>query len=136
MPSLRRLSPRNQALSLPTEHEKQVSLVEWWSWARKRWKLPEFALFAIPNAGAGSQKGQAGKLKAEGVRKGIPDLALSIPRGGFHGLYIEMKRVGERARPDQLEVLSFFRSQGYETAVCEGALDATEVIFRYLERSA
>jgi hypothetical protein len=48
-------------------------------------------LFAIPNGGA-RHKAIAGKLRAEGVRAGVPDICLPVPRGEYHGLFIELKR--------------------------------------------
>jgi hypothetical protein len=34
----------------------------------------------------------AKKLKAEGVRPGVPDIIVDVARHGYHGLRIEMKR--------------------------------------------
>lgn len=31
------------------------------------------------------------RMKREGVVAGVPDLFLSLPRGGWHGMYIEIK---------------------------------------------
>ena len=73
------------------EHDAQVAVIQWWAYAHKGFGLPEFALFAVPNAGAGAQRGQAGKMKAEGARSGIPDLLLPVARGAYRGLCIEMK---------------------------------------------
>jgi hypothetical protein len=41
--------------------------------------------------------GTAVKLQKEGVRPGVPALFLSVALGGFHGLYVEMKRLDVRA---------------------------------------
>ena len=73
------------------EHDEQVTVIEWADTHSK--KFPELAwLFAIPNGGHRS-KAQAGKLKAEGVRKGVADLCLPVARHGYNALYIEMKYV-------------------------------------------
>jgi|GEM_PF-5137145 len=54
-----------------------------------------------PNGGR-RNKAEAAKLKAMGVRKGIPDLFLPIPRQGYHGLYIETKKIKNgKVSPDQ-----------------------------------
>ena len=47
-------------------------------------------LYHIPNGGRRDAK-EAAHLKRQGVRAGVPDLCLPVPRGGFHGLYIELK---------------------------------------------
>ena len=78
-------------MSHPTEHQEQVALIHW---AKMRSAtLPELGLlFAIPNGGE-RHLFVAKKLKAEGVKPGTPDLCLPVARGGYHGLFIEMKRM-------------------------------------------
>lgn len=76
-------------LNLSGEDLIQAEIVQW---ARKEeLTRKEFQLlFHVPNGGARSQ--QAGmKFKALGVRPGCPDLALPVARGGFHGLWLEVK---------------------------------------------
>ena len=51
--------------------------------------------------------------QAEGARKGWPDIQFLVPRGGFHGLLIEVKRAGRKADKNQLRYLSLLKSQGY-----------------------
>ena len=44
------------------------------------------------------------QMKAEGVKKGFPDIELSVPRRRFHGLYIELKRrESGRVSPEKAE---------------------------------
>ena len=131
------LSAKRQAdrkrLPVPTEHEEQVALFEW---AERRLALyPELAfLFAIPNAGAGAQRGQAGKMKAEGVKPGVPDLFLPVARNGYYGCFIELKRMrGSRVEAEQTEWLFNLHLQGYYTAVCKGCEQAQKVLVAYLE---
>ena len=83
-----------------TEHEEQVALMRLVEMHKGRW--PELGmLFAVPNGGDRNML-VAKKLKAEGVKKGVPDLCLPLPRGGYHGLYIEMKRQKNgRISPEQ-----------------------------------
>ena len=124
----------------PTEHESQVAVIDWWAYECKKHRLPEFALFCVPNAGAGSQRGQAGKMKAEGVRRGIPDLCLAVPSndgvtynpGIFHGLFIEMKRKGGKLSPEQREVHEYLQSAGYQVRTCYSTHEAITAITEYL----
>ena len=37
-----------------------------------------------------------GRLRAEGLKSGVPDLCLPSAHGEYHGLYIEMKRTKRR----------------------------------------
>jgi len=88
------LDSRNRGIPEASEHAIQAAAVKFWElWASANGVDPR-CLYAIPNAGAGAQRGQAGKMKAEGVRRGWPDLGLDLACGGFHGLRIEVKRKG------------------------------------------
>jgi len=115
-----------------TEHDEQVAVIQWWAYACKGYRLPEFALFAVPNAGAGASRGQAGKMKAEGARPGIPDLLMPVARGRYRGLAIEMKAGRGRLSGQQVAVLAWFRSQGWDSWTCYSTDAAIVEIKRYL----
>jgi hypothetical protein len=69
-----------------------------------------------------------------GVKAGVSDLFLPVPRGGFHGLWIEMKRVsGGRASKEQREWLGDMIRQGYAAQICYGWKEASEALKKYLE---
>lgn len=121
-----------------TEHGHQAALFCWC--AENLAKHPELALFhAIPNGGLRS-KAQAGKLKAEGVKPGVPDCFLPVARMGFHGLYIEMKkpslkpkRGGKGGVSDEQELFMRKVEHGdYCCKVCYSWEEATEVLTWYL----
>ena len=114
------------------EHDEQVALFRWAEVAQ--YQHPELALlYAIPNGGH-RHKAVAAKLKAEGVRKGVPDICLPVPRGRWHGLYIEMKTPTGTVRPEQKRWLAALRSQGYDAAVCRGWESARRFIEEYLQQ--
>ena len=47
-----------------------------------------------------------------GVKSGVPDLMLPIPKGGYHGLFIELKKeVGGITSKEQID-WSQFLNQG------------------------
>ena len=114
-----------------TEHEEQVALMHLVEIHKGRW--PELGLlFAVPNGGD-RHPAVASKLKAEGVKKGVPDLCLPIPRGGYHGLYIELKRQKKsQISPEQIAWLQALNGQGYRAEMCLGAAAAWEVIQDYM----
>lgn len=118
---------------IPTEHEEQCALFEWAAYQDGFW--PELRLMhAIPNGGK-RDKVTAARLKAEGVKPGVPDICLPVPRGDKHGLYIEMKRrKGGSVSADQLKWLDNLMRQGYECHVCRGCEEARSVILDYLKR--
>jgi hypothetical protein len=89
-------------------------------------------LFSIPNGGK-RNKIVAAKLKREGVKAGIPDLMLPYARGGWHGLFIEMKRIkGGSVSKIQGERIAFLRGQNYQVKICKGAAEAIEAIKVYM----
>lgn len=115
----------------PTEHDEQVALMTLVAHYMGRW--PELGmLYAVPNGGQRS-KAVAGKLRAEGVKPGVPDLCLPVPRGQHHGLYIELKRKdGGEVSKAQAGWLKALEHHGYKAVVCHGAEDAMEVIVEYM----
>lgn len=115
-----------------TEHEEQVALMRLVEMHKGRW--PELGmLYAIPNGGDRNML-VAKKLKAEGVKKGVPDLCLPIARGGYHGLYVELKRQkGGQVSAEQKAWISALRGQCYRAEVCKGATEAWDVIMEYVQ---
>lgn len=102
-----------------------------------RWDIGESEYFeqyegVWPNGGS-RKKAEAGRFRAEGVKAGVPDLCLPVARGGFHGLYIELKRQkGSKTSDDQKAWLSNLEKQGYFVALCKGWEAAAKVITEYL----
>ncbi len=116
----------------PTEDVEQTQL---FTWARlQSCKYPELELmYHIPNGG-GRSKAEAGRFKAMGVKAGVPDIFLPCARGGYNGMYIELKRVrGGRVEPAQKEWLKLLAEQGYYCVVCRGMEAARDEIVKYLE---
>lgn len=114
------------------EHTEQCEVIEWWEMRARDEGIDPRVLFAIPNGGV-RHIGEAVKLKAEGVRKGIPDLFLAHPVAPFHGLFIEMKKSrGGKVSDDQRECIQFLSNEGYACTVARGADDAISCIDTYL----
>ncbi len=107
---------------IPTEHEEQRELVRWF---RQTW--PGVRIFAIPNGGARSPA-TAGRLKAEGVSSGVPDLFIPA-----WGLWVEMKRTkGGSLSAEQKDWIKYLEDVGYCVKVCKGAEDAKKQIGAFL----
>lgn len=119
---------------VPTEHEEQAVVIAWWSMYAPLKKIDYRLLFAIPN-GSDKSPAQAAKFKREGLRPGVPDLLLALPRNGKAGLFIEMKRIGGRVKPgsEQDQYIQLLRAVGYEAVECAGADEAIAVIERYFK---
>lgn len=115
------------------EHAEQVSLMQWWSLQCRRLGIHEQLLFAIPNGGQRNII-TAKRMKDEGVRSGIPDLFLAVPRGNFHGLFIEMKKPkGGVVSDNQKACMEMLSNNGYCVTVCHGFIEAKTAITAYLD---
>ena len=90
--------------------------------------------FHVPNGGQ-RNKIVAAKLKAEGVKAGVPDICVALPRGQFHGLFVEMKAKPPHASavsPFQKQWLAQLQAVGYRTVVCKGFQEFRIVIDEYM----
>lgn len=118
-------------LRTPTEHEEQVELVRIARLHERRYPDLEM-LFAVPNGGFRS-KTTGAILKAEGLRPGVSDLLLLAPRGPYHGMCLELKRVGGDGPSDAQEafLMRAYR-RGYYVAVAYGWVEAWAEICTYL----
>lgn len=113
------------------EHDEQSALFRWAFFAMA--KHHELSLlYAIPNGGH-RHKAVAKRMKAEGVRAGVPDLCLPVPRNGYHGLYVEMKAGRGRPTHQQQRWIDALACQGYKAVVCYGWQHAKNVIEEYLD---
>lgn len=117
-----------------SESQEQKALVRWFNL-----QYPKMAglLFAIPNGShlAGDAVTRAKKMhrmKAEGLRPGVSDLFLMIPRKGAHGMWIEMKAdkgvTSQAQNAFQLDA----KEQGYAAITCHGFDMARGAIEEYL----
>lgn len=74
-----------------SEAQEQCKLIKWADKCVQMKIHPELSmLYAVPNGGR-RDKAEAAHLKRQGVRAGVPDLCLAVPKGKYHGLYIELK---------------------------------------------
>ena len=122
----------------PSEHEIQKSVIAWWLQQYRFYKLPRFALAAIPNAqilmgSARNPNAVMGYLHTEGFRDGAPDLFLFAPSALYHGLAIEMKTRRGIVSPEQKEWIEYLNASGYQAAICRSADHAITTIKSYLQ---
>jgi hypothetical protein len=97
----------------------------------KRWAL----LNSSQNGLRASSIQQAARASRCGMKKGYPDMFLPVATGGWHGLFIELKRVGgvpSDVSPEQRRWLEALDEQGYLTEVCYGWEQAAAQICMYL----
>ena len=115
----------------PTEDEEQMAVIEWKNLMVNQ--FPELKyLHHVPNGGS-RHPAEAAKLERMGVVPGVSDLHLPVARGGFHGLWVEMKRQnGGKLSPAQKEWLDGMMQEGYLAVRADGAEQACEIIYKYL----
>lgn len=117
---------------MATEAQHQKLIFDWSLSVRKDY--PELALlFHIPNGGRRDAI-EARHLKQQGVKRGVPDICLAVPRGGYHALYIELKTEKGRVSKEQKWWLERLNQAGNLAVVCHGWREATCTIERYLKQ--
>ena len=113
-----------------SEDTEQMHVCNWATWNVNRY--PELKwLYHIPNGGSRNRL-EAVKLKRMGVLSGVPDIELNVSRGGYHGLFIEMKVGMNKPTENQIEMMEELSAQGYLCRVCWSGDDAIDVIKEYL----
>lgn len=115
-----------------SEHAQQVGVMMWATEVRAKYPLLEL-LFAIPNGGM-RDKITASRLKAEGVKSGVPDLFLPVARYPYHGLFIEMKKTGGTLSKVQKDFWHpKLTQQDYYVATCYAFQQARDCLIWYME---
>lgn len=125
-------------LPVPSEHAEQVALFDWIEvaqWGASDEHRAALALaHGIPNGGK-RNPATAGRLKAEGVRAGVPDVCLPCRSadGAYIGLYIELKRQrGGTVSPVQECWHAALRAAGHRVVVARGWMAAAEAVADHL----
>jgi hypothetical protein len=115
---------------IATEDQEQIAFLEWCGLASRQ--HPELRwLFHIPNGGSRHVL-EAIKLKKMGVKPGVPDLFLPVPRAGWHGWFCEMKsRKGRRTDAQKDWGLALYNF-GYAYHVAYGWEEAKNQVLLYL----
>lgn len=107
-----------------SEAQEQIAVIQYCDFKR----IP---VFHIPNGGARNKR-EGAHLKRQGVRPGVPDLCIPMPKGAYHSLYIEMKTKKGRATQAQKDWIELLNSLGHCAHICKGADAAIELIRKYM----
>lgn len=87
--------------------------------------------FHCPNGGRRS-KGEAGKLKALGVKPGVPDVVIPLPYGTYAGLAIELKSGTGTLSDHQKDWLRVMKESGYLVGVARDLDTFVDFVMHYL----
>jgi len=104
------------------EFQHQKAFIEWCRWNEGIYPGLRLA-HHVPNGGLRS-KATAGKMKALGVRPGIPDIMIPVSNGRSNGLAIEFKSAKGRLTPDQIVVHAALRAGGWAVEICRTSVEA------------
>jgi len=116
-----------------TEAAHQTALFCWAALPEQVSKYPQLKLlFHIPNGGT-RNKIEAGHLKAQGVKAGVPDIFLPVARVGYHGLWIELKVGKNKTSHEQDKWIADLNEQDFAVSVCYSWVEASEHLKFYLE---
>lgn len=132
------LEPETLARS-GTEDGEQTALFAWAALPAVRDKYPSLRwAFAVPNGGL-RDKRTANRLRATGLKPGVPDIYLPLRRGAWPGLWIELKRPASEGKrkgvvsDEQAEWINWLKGQGYAVMVAYGWIEARDTLIQYLE---
>ena len=95
-------------------------------------KLPNKLLYSIPNGGS-RNKIEAANLKRQGVKPGVADTILQIPKKGFAGLCIEFKTKTGKQSDEQKEYQRQAELVGNKYVIVRSVGQAIKVMREYLE---
>lgn len=112
------------------EAEAQAALFRWAEWNQRKYPELEF-MYAIPNGGS-RDKREAANLKRQGMKSGVPDICLPVPRCGYGALFIEMKYGRNRPTKNQERWIAGLRRLGNAAEVCYNWQEAAALIENYL----
>lgn len=116
------------------ETEEQAALIEWADKTVIDGICIGDYLIHIPNEGKRGPKA-ARDAKRIGLRKGVPDLFLALPRGGSAGLWIEMKARGGQSTVEQFLWLKKLDNVGYVATTCFSFGQAKDTVVKYLNKN-
>ena len=122
-----------------TESGHQQAVFCYFASRQKEWPETKW-IHHIPNGGSRGDNTTArairgAKLKAEGVKEGVSDIFLPYPITPFCGLYIEMKKPGEKVKKGgkQEEFSNDMIKVGYDWYESDNWENAVEIIKNYLQ---
>lgn len=109
-----------------SEDAIQKAVIEWTSY----FPALRDAVIHIPNEGKRSPS-YGNKLKAMGMTPGASDLFIALPRGGYHGAWLELKSKSGRVTLLQKKFLDAQSARGYYTAVAFSVEEAIKILTLY-----
>ncbi|MBY6973053.1 UNVERIFIED_ORG: nuclease [Clostridium botulinum] len=115
-----------------TESQEQTCLFQWAGYQQVEFEELKL-LHHVPNGGKRDKRTAVG-LKRQGVKAGVPDVVLPCGRGGYFGLYIELKVGKNKTSDNQKQWIRDLKEQNYLVEICYGWREAAEVLLNYIKQ--
>ncbi|MBY7008484.1 VRR-NUC domain-containing protein [Clostridium botulinum] len=115
-----------------TEAQEQTCLFQWAGYQQVEFEELKL-LHHVPNGGKRDKRTAIG-LKRQGVKAGVPDVVLPCGRGGYFGLYIELKVGKNKTSDNQKQWIKDLKEQNYLVEVCYGWREVAEVLLNYIKQ--
>ena len=112
-----------------TESQIQKDCVKWF---RQRYEMIEPLFFSVSNGGA-RNPWTAKIMKDEGVRAGVSDLILLVPKHGYAALLIEMKKPDGKQSDSQKEFERLAKEYHYKYVICRELSTFQRLMIWYIE---
>jgi hypothetical protein len=116
---------------------EEVEQIKFNTWFEEVLTIKGCRWFHSPNGG-GRSLIEGAKFKRMGVKRGVPDIIIPMPRVGsrspYHGLVIELKRPDGKmsdVSEEQKDWLEWFKTQGWSTHVAFGFEQAKAIVLDY-----
>jgi len=122
---------RGSGAKMIKESEIQKMIFQWAELQQGKYPFLEL-MYHVPNGGSRHIL-EAVNLKKQGVKAGVPDIGLPVPKGGYHGLYLELKALKGKLSESQKNWLMKIDKQGYKTEIAYSFDEATDKIKKYIE---
>ena len=111
---------------MPSENSIQKAVIQW---VNLQPRIKKFIIH-IPNEGKRTK--QYGKsLKDMGMRPGVSDLFIAMPRHNYYGAWIELKSKNGKLNTKQKNFMIDMMSQNYLTETCNSIEETIEFIKWY-----
>jgi hypothetical protein len=123
------------------EYNEQIKVIKWFKQMQGYNVINNDYILSANRATHKLTKIQAGRAKAEGMVKGIPDLILYAKMQEYGGLFIEMKAPNLKPKrvtskgglsDAQIDILLKLNNSGYKVVICYTSDEAIKEIGQYL----
>ncbi len=110
---------------------EQIEQCKLFDWIRSVKELKSYCFHIGNERQCSVQQGRL--LKRMGIRAGASDVFVGLARGAWHGMFLELKSVGNTPTESQEQFMLDMASQGYYCLWCVGFEEAKRAILHYMQ---